>query len=115
MRSVIMATKQSTIDYLLDQLSNISDVRARKMFGEYALYCQDKVVALVCDDELFVKITAEGKKFVGKNYEEGIPYSSAKPYMHVSGDMLEDQKFLGELISITAKSLPVAKPKKAKK
>jgi len=26
------------------------------MFGEYALYCGDKVVALVCDDQLFVKI-----------------------------------------------------------
>ena len=55
-----MPTSQSTIDFLLDQLSGLPRVRARKMFGEYALYCQEKVVALVCDNQLFVKITPEG-------------------------------------------------------
>jgi TfoX/Sxy family transcriptional regulator of competence genes len=32
-----MKTSQSTIDYLLDQLASLPNVRARKMFGEYAL------------------------------------------------------------------------------
>ena len=49
-----MATSESTIDFLLDQLGAVPGVRARKMFGEYALYCGEKVVALVCDDQLFV-------------------------------------------------------------
>ena len=56
-----MSTKQSTIDYLLDQLLGAGDVRARKMFGEYALYLDDKVVALVCNQQLFAKITPAGK------------------------------------------------------
>lgn len=107
-----MSTKQSTIDYLLDQLSEVGDVRARKMFGEYALYCENKVVALVCDDELFVKITEPGKKFAGKHYEEGFAYKGAKASMHISGDLLEDRKFICSLITITAKALPVPKPKK---
>ena len=106
-----MATTKSTIDYLIDQLSS-SNVRARAMFGEYALYCQDKVVALVCDDELFVKITDAGKKFVGKHYEEGFAYPGAKASMHISGDLCEDAKFISELILITAKALPESKPKK---
>lgn len=38
---------------------------ARKMFGEYALYCDDKVVALVCDNSLFVTPTDEGRAFEG--------------------------------------------------
>ncbi len=109
-----MATKESTIEYILDQLSAVKDVRARKMFGEYALYCQDKVVALVCDDELFVKVTEPGKQFVGKQYQEGFPYPGAKAAMHIRGDMLEDQKFVCELIRITTKALPVAKSKKSK-
>lgn len=109
-----MATKESTIEYLLDQLASLKNVRARKMFGEYALYCQEKVVALICDDELFVKITEPGKKLVGKNYEEGFAYPGAKASMFISGDLLEDRKFLSELISITAKALPVPKPKKKK-
>ncbi len=110
-----MATKQSTINYLLDQLGGLSDVRALKMFGEYALYCQNKVVALVCDDELFVKITDAGKKFLGDKYEEGYAYKGAKASMHVPGDLLEDRAFLCNLIEITAKALPMPKPKLLKK
>ena len=56
-----MLTKQSTIDYILDQLVDLEGVSAWKMFGEYALYCDGRVVALVCDDTLFVKITDEGE------------------------------------------------------
>ncbi len=69
-----MATKQSTIDYILDQLAAVPGVSARKMFGEYALYYMGKVVALVCDDTLFVKITDAGRAFVGKDHEEGFAY-----------------------------------------
>jgi DNA transformation protein len=106
-----MSTSESTISYLLDQLSTIKSVRARKMFGEYALYADEKVVALVCDDNLFVKITAEGKEFLGSNYEEGFAYKGAKASMQISGDLLEDKEFLCELISITTKALPMAKEK----
>ncbi len=41
------------------------------MFGEYALYCDQRVVALICDDQVFVKITDPGKAYVGERYEEG--------------------------------------------
>ena len=109
-----MATKESTIEYLLDQLSGIKTVRARKMFGEYALYVDEKVVALVCDDELFVKITEEGKRLLGKNYKEGFAYPGAKASMHISGELIEDKDFLEKLISLTAKVLPLPKPKKKK-
>ncbi|MEK7161220.1 MAG: TfoX/Sxy family protein [Patescibacteria group bacterium] len=96
----------------MDQLSGVQGVRARKMFGEYALYCQEKVVALICDDEVFVKITEPGKKLVGENYQEGFAYPGAKASMHVTGDLLEDRKFICELITQTALALPVLKPKK---
>ncbi len=38
---VDMATSQETVDFLLDQLRALPGVRARKMFGEYALYVED--------------------------------------------------------------------------
>ena len=107
-----MATKQSTTDYLLDQLHSVKDIRARKMFGEYALYAEGTVVGFVCDDELLVKITEVGKKFVGKNYKEGRPYPGAKAYMLIEADLLENREFLSELILITAKALPKPKLKK---
>ena len=110
-----MATKQSTVDYICDQLSSIDSISARKMFGEYALYAEGKVVALICDDQLFVKITDEGKKFVGKHYEEGEAYPSAKPSMLINEDLIDDREWLTELIEITAQYAPEPKPKKKKK
>jgi TfoX/Sxy family transcriptional regulator of competence genes len=107
-----MATKVSTIDYLLDQLASIPDIRARKMFGEYALYCGDKVVALVCDDEMFVKITDVGKEFVGDQYQEGNAYRGAKPSMRIDMDMAENRDWLCELIMMTEEALPIPVRKK---
>jgi DNA transformation protein len=109
-----MATSQDTIDFILDQLAEVPDVRARKMFGEYALYCDKKVVGLVCDDTLFVKITDAGKAFVGERYEEGFAYPGAKASMRIDADILEDRRWIAELITITASALPLPKPKKPK-
>jgi TfoX/Sxy family transcriptional regulator of competence genes len=57
-----MSTTKNTVEYILEQISESGVVSARKMFGEYAIYCDGKVVALVCDDQLFVKPTKAGKK-----------------------------------------------------
>ena len=110
-----MATSQGTIDFLLDQLRALPGVRARKMFGEYALYFQEKVVALVCDDQLFVKITPAGKALVGDRYEEGEAYPGAKPSMLIGAEELDDPERLCELIRVTAAALPAPKVKKAGK
>jgi TfoX/Sxy family transcriptional regulator of competence genes len=109
-----MATKRSTIEYIEDQLTEIPLIHSRKMFGEYALYCGTKVVALVCDDKLFVKITEEGKMFVGEHYEEGRAYPGARPSMYIDEDMIDDHEWLCELIRITEQSLPLPKPKEKK-
>lgn len=110
-----MATSERTIDFLLDQLGAVRGMRARKMFGEYALYCGEKVVGLVCDDQLFVKITAPGKALVGTRYAEGFAYPGAKASILVGADELEDHERLAELIRVTAAALPSPKPKKTKK
>jgi TfoX/Sxy family transcriptional regulator of competence genes len=109
-----MATKQSTADYILDQLTAAGEVSARKMFGEYALYCDGKVVGLICDDTLFIKITQPGKEFVGEYYQEGNAYEGAKISMIIDGDRIEDRDWLSELVRITADNLPFPKLKKAK-
>jgi len=109
-----LSTQASTIDYLLDQLASLPSVRARKMFGEYALYCDEKVVALICDNRLFVKITAAGRALVGAEIEEGAAYPGAKPSMVIGADFLDDDERLCELIRATAAELPLPKPPKPK-
>lgn len=109
-----MATSQSTIDFILDQLSSLSSVRTKKMFGEYALYCDEKVVALVCDNQLFVKITPVGKALLGARYEEGVAYPGARPSMLIGAEEIDDRERLCELIRLTADELPAARPKRAR-
>jgi len=57
-----MSTSQAAIDFTLDQVEGTGEVRVRKMFGEYALYCDEKVVALACDDRQWFK--DQGTRFV---------------------------------------------------
>ncbi len=96
-----MSSKQTLVDFILDQISGAGSVSAKKMFGEYALYCDGKIVALVCNNELFVKPTVAGKAFIG-DFVEGCPYVGAKPRLLISSEKLDDSEWLTNLIKITA-------------
>ena len=106
-----MATSREFMEFVLEQISSMPTVRARKMFGEYALYCDDKVVGLVWDEQVFIKITPEGRALVGDRYEEGLPYPGAKPWMLVDGDEIEESDRMCSLIRATADALPSPAPK----
>ncbi len=112
-----MASNKSTVDYILEQIARVRAVSAKKMFGEYGIFCDGKMVALVCDDQLFVKPTVGGIKFIGP-YKEGSPYPGAKPCLLISEDKWGDGEWLTQVIQITASELPLPKqkrtPRKAK-
>lgn len=108
-----MASDISFVEFVVEQVENAGEIRYRKMFGEYALYCNDKVVALICENQLFVKPTKAGKSFVGEIVEAS-PYSGAKPSFLIE-DQIEDSEWLCNLIKITENELPKPKPKKSKK
>jgi TfoX/Sxy family transcriptional regulator of competence genes len=108
-----MSTRPSTIDFIVDQLTHLSGLRTKKMFGEYAIYYDEKVVALVCDDQLFVKITPEVKAFIGDRYVEGFAYPGAKPSIAIGADDLENSDRLETIIQMTAAALPKPAPKKS--
>jgi TfoX/Sxy family transcriptional regulator of competence genes len=111
-----MASSQSTVDFILEQIARAGAVSAKKMFGEYGIYCGGKMVALVCDDKLFVKPTAAGAKFVGP-CAEGSPYPGAKPCLLIPEEKWDDSKWLSQVIQLTSSELPLPKkkPSRAKK
>ncbi len=109
-----MATKQGTIDYLLEQLTGAGDLTTRKMFGEYALYYEGKVIAFICDDQLFLKPTESARALLTE-VVTGKPYPGAKDYFLITADEWEDAEKLTELIQATAAALPPPTPKKARK
>jgi TfoX/Sxy family transcriptional regulator of competence genes len=108
-----MASDEDFIKFLVEQMELAGAIRYRKMFGEYAIYCNEKVVALVCDNKLFVKPTEGGRAFIGE-VVEAPPYQGAKLSFLIE-EQFEDKEWLCELITITEKELPVPKPKKDRK
>ncbi len=107
-----MASDKNFADFIADQIENAGEITCKKMFGEYALYCEGKVVALICDNQLFVKPTEAGRAFIG-NVAEAPPYPGAKPGFLID-ERLEDREWISHLIRITYKELPEPKPKKKK-
>jgi TfoX/Sxy family transcriptional regulator of competence genes len=108
-----MASDLPYVEYVCDQMSAAGTITFRKMFGEYAIYCGGKVVALVCDNQLFVKPTSGGLSFV-ERVTEAPPYPGAKPHFLI-GDELDDREWISKLIRITERELPIPKPKKPKR
>ena len=108
-----MATDLEFMEFLADQMAGAGEIAHRKMFGEYAVYCGGKVVALVCDNQLFVKPTAAGRAFIGAPVEAPA-YPGAKISFRIE-DAFEDREWISELIRITARALPAPKPKKSKR
>jgi len=108
-----MASDLGFVEFVVEQIQNAGVIRYRKMFGEYALYCNDKVIALICDNQLFVKSTKAGESFIGK-VVKAPPYPGAKPSFLIE-DQIEDREWLCDLVRLTEKELPIPKPKKSKK
>lgn len=100
------------IDYMLEQLAPAGEMSARKMFGEFGLYMDGKIIGLVCDNQVFLKKTEAGAKLLGDDPAEGYAYPGAK-LSYVFED-LDDQDFMVELLRATWQELPFPKPKKVK-
>ncbi len=110
---LIMASDQDFVEFVADQIHSAGRITYRKMFGEYALYSNGKVVALICDNQLFVKPTPAGRDFIG-HVVEAPAYPGARPSFLIE-DQIEDRDWLSTLIEVTEAALPDPKPKKSRK
>ena len=109
-----MATTQSTIDFLLDQLSGCGPVTVRKMFGEYCLYFAGKPIGLMCDNQLFLKPTPAVRALM-QTPLDGMPYPKARPHLLVSADLWDDRQSLCQWVRATHDALPQVPPAKPRK
>jgi TfoX/Sxy family transcriptional regulator of competence genes len=108
-----MASDKAFVDFVLDQLEHAGEITARQMFGEWGVYSDGKIFALICDNKLFIKPTEAGRAYIGEPVEAP-PYPGARPSFLIE-DQLEDREWLSQLVRVSLRELPDPKPKKKKK
>lgn len=109
-----MSTQKETVEFILGKLRHAGHFSARAMFGEYALYADGKVVALICDNQLYVKILPASAE-LENICEKGEPYPGAKPYYVIEEEQLSTLERLPAILLDIANSLPAKKKKKTSK
>jgi len=108
-----MSSTEDFVDYVVGQIALSNRLTRRKMFGEYALYLDEKVVALVCDNSLFVKPSPSARD-LAPGLPQRPPYPGAKPYP-VADELLDDSGAMQRLIVATAALMPPPEPAKPRK
>lgn len=106
-----MASSTDFVTYVCDQINGAGTITYKKMFGEYGIYCNNKIIGLICDNQFFVKKTEAGAALY-PDHEEAPPYTGAKP--HIIIDNVDDKELMAQFIKATYNELPAPKPKKKK-
>ena len=105
-----MASDPGFLEFVLDQLGEVPGLIHKRLFGEYGLWLDGRIVALVCDDQLLLKPTPAGRALLGGAPPEVPPYPEAKGWLLVED--LDDGGVLRRLLRETAAALPAPRPKK---
>ena len=46
-----MASNQTFVDFVVGQIKNAGEITAKKMFGEYGIYADQKIFGFICDNK----------------------------------------------------------------
>jgi DNA transformation protein len=94
------------VDYVIELLEPFNVVRARKMFGGYGLYIDNKIFALIIDRELYFKANSETSKFFAQWGSTPFSYQRQgkniqMSYWRVPPVVLENQELLEKWLKVT--------------
>lgn len=87
------------------------DVRKRAMFGAYGVYCDDKFVMIIGDDQVYIKRSGADPVLLAGT-ELTPPYEGATDWHLVPEDMLRETGWFRDVVKATADALPAPKPKR---
>ena len=104
-----MASSREYLEFILEQLSGLEDIRYRAMMGEYILYYKDRVAGGIYDDRLLVKAVPSAVNYMNDVQYE-IPYEGAKEMLLV--DNVDNREYLKGLFEAMYGELPAPKAKK---
>ncbi len=104
-----MSSSKEYLEFVLEQLSELTDITYRAMMGEFIIYYQGRVIGGIYDDRFLVKETKNARKLMPDGALE-LPYEGAKKMLLVEN--IEDKAFLKELFEAMVGELPLPKKRK---
>lgn len=104
-----MASDIGFVEYVIEQSQLGARVGHKRLFGEFALYLNEKVVAFVCDNSLFLKNTRAAAQ-LAPNCPMQPPYPMAKPHP-MANALLDEPDLLRQVLLAIEAELPVPKPR----
>ncbi|MBQ3082110.1 MAG: transcriptional regulator [Clostridia bacterium] len=105
-----MATSLDFVLFVCEQINRPSEVRYRKMFGEYVVYINDKPLVLLCDNTAFVK-KIDCVSLLLEGTPTGHPFEGAREHYILD---VENTELTAAVLTELEKVVPVPKPKKRK-
>lgn len=94
-----MSSSKEYLDYVLEQLSELEDIKYRAMMGEYILYYRGKIIGGIYDDRFLVKNLKPARDLLPDAPLE-LPYEGAKEMLLVED--IDNREFLKELLEALA-------------
>ena len=104
-----MASNADFVQYVIDQCSGAGEIAVKKMMGDYCAYCDGVLFGLICDNNLFVKVTEPGRAVL-KEVVLRPPYEGARDYFLIND--VDDRDYLADLVKATLPALPKPKARK---
>lgn len=103
-----MSTSLKTIDSLSKALSLVPEVTFLPMMGEYSICSRNRMFAVVCNDQLFIKTSPETLGLFRDT--ETRPFPGSTTMLKANAEWLDDPEKLGEVVLYTLASHPPPAP-----
>ena len=103
-----MASNTDFVQYIIDQCSGAGEIAVKKMMGDYCIYCDGVLFGLICDNNLYIKMTDAGEAVLDE-IDLRPPYPSARDHFYIPN--VDDRDYLADIIRATLPELTTSKSK----
>ena len=98
-----MASNLDFVKFVCEQMSDAGFIEYKKLFGEYSVYCNNKIIALICNNQLFIKITDKCRNLLNEIIEAPA-YPGSKPFFLI--ESVDNKDYMSRIARTTYEELP---------
>lgn len=106
-----MADNKELAAYIMEQLSELGEIRNIPMMGGYIFYYRERIFGGIYENGFMIKDTKTGRRYMPDSEPEP-PYEGAKPMLPVT--IIDNKQLLQEMVDAMYTELPERKVKKKK-